>query len=228
MTVAAFYARVMAALAGLASRSRSPPCPTRWSRPSPSRPTPRTPRTTRRRSPGCDRRAADRPGPACVPLAVHGQGQPGALLLGSVRHGGVTVLRSPGAAAPGRCAQLPRLRDARGVLGRGVERGVVARGRRGRRADVLLVRVPPARRLRRAQRATRGRVLRRDAGRVPGPYEAVRTAGDPDAALLAFLQTTYERRPTWPTGTAPPSRLTARPWQGRVVARADGRRDPVP
>ena len=34
------------------------------------------------------------------------------------------------------------------------------------------------------------------------PYAAVRAAADPDAVIMEFLQSTYERRPIWPNGTA--------------------------
>ena len=50
-----------------------------------------------------------------------------------------------------------------------------------------------------------------DLGEFVLPYEIVRTAPDPDALLLEFLQSTYEaarrtrRQPPPPIGTAPPS-----------------------
>jgi hypothetical protein len=61
-----------------------------------------------------------------------------------------------------------------------------------------------------------------DSGLFLLPYEAVRTAADPDRALLEFLHTCTRRQPTSETGTAPRSKPTQAGGTGGGE-RADGR-----
>jgi hypothetical protein len=66
-------------------------------------------------------------------------------------------------------------------------------GQRGPgRPGLLLVRLSGSGGLRRRQGRAGRRRFDAALGEFLLPYEAVRTAPDPDAALLAFLQTTYE------------------------------------
>ena len=122
---------------------------------------------------------------------LHRQGQPGALLLGRLRPGRDPLLRPPRAAASRRRAQLRRLGHGRGLLARARELRLLARRRRGGR--LLRLRLPRARRL------PRPHVSPPEAAYYsPTPASSCcRTrwsarAADPDATLLAFLQTTYE------------------------------------
>ena len=101
------------------------------------------------------------------------------------------LLRPDRAAAPRRRSQLRRLGDGRGLLPRAGQLRVLAR--RGRGGRVLRLRLPRARRLPRPRRSRpRRRSTTTSCGQFLLPYEAVRTAPDPDATLLAFLQTTYD------------------------------------
>ena len=104
-----------------------------------------------------------------------------------VRH---PILRPRRTAAPRRRAQLRAVRDARGVLPRSQQRGLLARWRRRRR--LLLLRLSGTRRATATSpsRPTRPATTTRLQEFVL-PYEIVRTSGDPDATLLEFLQSTY-------------------------------------
>ncbi len=65
-------------------------------------------------------------------------------------------------------------------------------GRRRRGGRLLLVARPRARTASRRAVAPDGARYDEDLGEFVLPYERVRTAPDPDAALLEFLQSTYE------------------------------------
>ena len=110
----------------------------------------------------------------------------------------LSCTRFSGAVAPphpGGIPNLRRSRDARGLLTRLHQRRLVARQRRAHRS--------------RSPRSTPIRIPNRPAAPTAAiapaaarwdttlhewvlPYDAVRTAADPDAMLLEFLQSTYE------------------------------------
>lgn len=72
------------------------------------------------------------------------------------------------------------------------QRRVLARGRRGWGAGVLLLRVPRAAGVPGSPRRSGRGVLPRGAREFILPYAAVRAAASPDAMLLDFFQSTYE------------------------------------
>ena len=147
---------------------------------------------------------AGRPRDDRVPRPLRRQGQPGALLLGRHGHGRDPLLRPPRAAPSRRRAELRRLGDGRGLLPRAGQLRLLARRRRGGR--VLRLRLPASpTATARAPVAPAGAFYSTDFRQFLLPYEAVRTAPDPDAAVLEFLQTTYEAAADWAAGTAPRS-----------------------
>ena len=126
-----------------------------------------------------------------VPHRLPRQGQPGALLLGQLRPGGDPVLRPAGPASPRRRAASARRGGAGGLFPRGQQRRLLA-GRAGAQDAAFYSYAypePPGFR----SAAVSPPEARYDAtlGEFVLPYEAVRAAPDPDAALLAFLSSTY-------------------------------------
>ena len=105
------------------------------------------------------------------------------------------VLRPHRAPPPGWRAQLRRLGDARRLQSRSQQLRVLARRFGG--GIVLLIRLSRARRLLGTGRWRRTvPTTTRHLMEFILPYRAVRTAADPDATLLAFLQSTYEAAAT--------------------------------
>ena len=78
-----------------------------------------------------------------------------------------------------------------GVLARGEQLRLLA-GTTRRRRRLLRLRLPGPARLPRRSVAPAGARWDDALGEFVLPYELVRTAPDPDATLLAFLQSTYE------------------------------------
>ena len=79
---------------------------------------------------------------------------------------------------------------------------------------VLRVRVPTARGLSARRRASSRRVLRRSLRRVPAAVRRGPVAADPDAAVLEFLQSTYEAGANlggWDRPALEPAELPLRP-----------------
>ena len=132
-----------------------------------------------------------RPGAPSVPRPVPGQVQPGALLVGGLRPLLHPLLGAAGAPASGGRAQPGRLGHPRGVLARVHQRGLVAGRWPGGRAGVLCVRVSRAGGMSRGADRAGGGELPMEMREWVLPYEAVRTAADPDETLLEFLQSTY-------------------------------------
>ena len=128
-----------------------------------------------------------------VPRPLHRQVQPGALLLGQLRPRGHALLGAPGAAPSRRRAELARLGHARGLLARGQQLRLLAGRRADAAAGVLRLRLSRAGGLQR-RAASDPRAPRYDPTlhEFVLPYDVVRTAASPDAALLEFLQSTYE------------------------------------
>ena len=121
-----------------------------------------------------------------------GKCSPVALLVG--RASTSPARGSPGAPAPPHPGGIPNLArpgDARGLLARVHQRGLVAGTPGGRRAGLLRLRLPGAAGL--PEAAVRPAAARYDPQLREWilPYEAVRTAADPDAVLLEFLESTY-------------------------------------
>ena len=110
----------------------------------------------------------------------------GAMDLAVTRFSGRTAPPHPGGAP-----QPRRLGHGRGLLARGVQLRLLAR-RLGARAAFYSYAYPEPDGLRPVPGAARPRRYSADAGEFLLPYEAVRTADDPDRTLLEFLQSTYE------------------------------------
>src|ERR1700686_2617141 len=129
----------------------------------------------RRRRPLLAHPHLHRPGAEPLPLLVHRQVQPGALLLGKFRHGRDPILRPPRAGEP-----EGRPGHSRGLLARGQQLRVVARRRRPRPPGFKDAPVEPA------------AAFYSDAfSEFVLPYDAVRASPDPEDALLRFCQSTY-------------------------------------
>ena len=140
------------------------------------------------------RAGRSRAGP--LPRALHRQGQPGALLLGRDGHGRDALLRPPGAAPPGRRAQLRRLGHGRGLLARAGQLRLLAGRRRGGR--VLRLRLSRARGLRRrsgAARRRRSTAPTSASSCCPTRRSAPRPTPTPPPSSSCRPRTT--RRPTW-------------------------------
>ena len=191
-TVAAFYAEVLDALASLGLAITIWPVPVEIEDADPVR----SGHRARELRPGGREPvlAAARPGRPRddqVPRALQRQGQPRALLLGRDGPGGDAVLGPDRAAPSRRSPQLRRLGDGRGLLARAGQLRLLAGRRGGRR--LLRLRLPGARRLTAPRRSTpEAAFYSAEYRQFLLPYEAVRTAADPDASLLEFLQTTYD------------------------------------
>ena len=98
----------------------------------------------------------------------------------------------PRAAPPRRHSGPARRGDARGLQPRGLVRRVLAGRRRNRFPGVLLLCLSRAERLCRAPiPAPQGAYFDRTLGEFLLPYDAVRQSADPEATLLAFLDSTY-------------------------------------
>ena len=92
-----------------------------------------------------------------------------------------------------RRAQLPRLRDDRCLLPRVQQRGLLARRRaRGGSRPSTPTPIPSRRATPSGAVRPAGAGYRAEMREFVLPYEAVRRAADPDAALLDFCQSTYE------------------------------------
>ena len=167
-------------------RSRCPTsCPTRSPFPDDTRRAPYDPAA----GAGLLARAgAGRPRVPPLPLPLPRQGQPGALLLGQLRPGGDALLRPPRAAASRRHPAPAGRGDPRGLFARGLQRRLLAGRRRRRRAGFYAYAYPAPEGFAAAKVAPAAARFDAALGEFLLPYEAVRTAPDPDAALLAFLQ----------------------------------------
>ena len=129
------------------------------------------------------------------PHRLSRQGEPGAFLLGQLRPGGHALFRPARAAASRRRAASARRRRARSLFARGVERRLLARRRRPiDDAAFYSYAYPAPEGFARGVRCSRPRpCFSKDARRVhPALRRRAHGAGDPDATLLAFLQSTYD------------------------------------
>ena len=148
-----------------------------------------------------------------------GKCSPGALLLGQLRPGRDALLRPPRAAASRRRSAPAGRGDPRGLFARGLQRRLLAGRRRRRRAGFYSYAYPAPAGF--AAATVSPAAARFDAalGEFLLPYEAVRTAADPDAALLAFLQSTYD-------AAADLARWDRGRWSARKAGRAARARSP--
>ncbi len=194
MAVAEFYAELMSALKELrfGVAIRTMPCEIADAIPFEQDTRARILRC-RRRQPVLARAARGQRSADAFPHRIPRQSKSGAFLLGLVRSGGDAVFRAARAAPPRRRAASARRGGARGLFARGVERRLLAGRRRADRRSRRFIPTPIRRR-----RASRRRALQpgaaffsKELGEFILPYDAVRKARDPDAALMEFLQSTY-------------------------------------
>ena len=194
MSVASFYRRFMARARRRGNRRDDQRGAERSSRPD-TLPRRRGALLRLRRVSGeciLDSARAGGPHLSAVPNRLSGQGQPGALLLGQLRPRRHPLFRARGAAASRRRSGLAGCRHARGLLARGQQRRLLA----GQATTSLMprsirTRIPRRRVSRRRRSSPRARSGSAQMGEWLLPYDAVRTAADPESALMHFLQTTY-------------------------------------
>ena len=122
---------------------------------------------------------------------------------------------------PGGIPRPARRGDARGLFARGQQRRLLARQRRLSAGRLLLVRLSRAARLRRSRIEPEGARWSKELGEWLLPYEAVRTAADPDAAAAALPRIDLSRRRR-------PRRAGIRPSTARSACRAGRDRSAEP
>ena len=179
----------------LASMSASTSFPTRFRTRSGSARIRFTPPTTVISPSASGASCFSRAGARAVPHIVHRQMQSGAFLLGKFRSRGDALLGASRAEILRRWQRAEHARSggARRLFARGQQRRVLA-GRAGDRLPRLTIPMPRHRRP--------ASMPRRSARRKPSgtqalnqfllPYDAVRTAADPERTLMEFLFSTYE------------------------------------
>ena len=148
----------------------------------------------RLRQPLLARAAARARGARAFPHRLSRQGEPGAFLLGQLRSGGDALFRAARAAPSRRRAASARRRRARGLFARGVERGLLA----GPAGPVdypafYSYAYPAPEGFAAAQGAARRRRFSpRSSANSSCPTTRCARRAIRDAALMEFLQSTYE------------------------------------
>ena len=162
----------------------------------------------RRRPTGCS---------SAFRAALPRQGQPGALLLGQLRPGGDAVLRPPAPRIRAACRICPTRSRARPTRTRCRSAGFWPGGESAGRARFYSYAYPAPAASPRRGRAGGGALRATGWASSCCPTRRCGPQPDPDAALLAFLQSTYEAAADLaPAGTAPRSTATRAGSAGRA------------